>query len=86
MKVAILHDYFDKMGGGEKLVLIMAKALNADIYTGFVTNTFPNIKEHTVIEIAKPEKNPAVRTLKLINKFQNENLRDTQLQYCKENA
>ena len=36
MKVAILHDYFDKTGGGERLVLNLAKALNADIYTGFI--------------------------------------------------
>lgn len=34
--IAILHDYFDKRGGGERLVLNLAKAINADIYTGFV--------------------------------------------------
>ncbi|MFH0832243.1 MAG: glycosyltransferase [Candidatus Aenigmatarchaeota archaeon] len=34
--IAILHDYFDKRGGGERLVLNLARALGADIYTGFV--------------------------------------------------
>ncbi|KKP89318.1 hypothetical protein A2456_01965 [Candidatus Nomurabacteria bacterium RIFOXYC2_FULL_36_19] len=33
MKIAIFHDYFRVMGGAEKLVLIMAKNLNADIVT-----------------------------------------------------
>src|SRR3989344_5542314 len=33
MKVAIFHDYFGTIGGGEKLVIEMAKALNADIIT-----------------------------------------------------
>src|SRR3989338_665543 len=36
MKVAILHDYFDKKGGGERLVINLARRLKADIYTGFV--------------------------------------------------
>ena len=33
MKIAIFHDFFSSIGGGEKLVLEMAKCLNADIYT-----------------------------------------------------
>ncbi|MFC2143094.1 glycosyltransferase [Candidatus Aenigmatarchaeota archaeon] len=36
MKVAIFHDYFDKCGGGEKLVLNLARSLNAHVYTGFI--------------------------------------------------
>ncbi len=36
MRIAVIHDYFDKKGGGEKLSLILAKELNADLYTGFV--------------------------------------------------
>lgn len=36
MKIAIFHDYFDKRGGGERLVLNLAKALKADVYTGFI--------------------------------------------------
>lgn len=33
MKVAIFHDYFGAIGGGEKLVLMLAQRLNADIIT-----------------------------------------------------
>jgi glycosyltransferase involved in cell wall biosynthesis len=33
MKTAIFHDYFGAIGGGERLVLMMAKALDADIIT-----------------------------------------------------
>ncbi|MEE9174716.1 MAG: glycosyltransferase [Thermodesulfobacteriota bacterium] len=33
MKVAIFHDYFGAIGGGEKVVLTLARALNADVIT-----------------------------------------------------
>jgi glycosyltransferase involved in cell wall biosynthesis len=33
MKVAIFHDYFGAIGGGERLVLTLARELNADVIT-----------------------------------------------------
>jgi glycosyltransferase involved in cell wall biosynthesis len=33
MKTAIFHDYFGAIGGGEKLVLMLAKNINADVIT-----------------------------------------------------
>lgn len=33
MKIAIFHDYIDTIGGGEKLVLTLARELNADVIT-----------------------------------------------------
>ena len=33
MKVAIFHNYLDNIGGAEMVTLIMARELNADIYT-----------------------------------------------------
>ena len=33
MKIAIFHDYFGAIGGGERVVITMAKILNADIIT-----------------------------------------------------
>jgi glycosyltransferase involved in cell wall biosynthesis len=33
MRIAIFHDYFGAIGGGERLVILMAKILNADIIT-----------------------------------------------------
>src|SRR3989339_2080074 len=43
MKILIIHDRFMFMGGAERLILIMARGLNADIATGFWsdTETFP---------------------------------------------
>lgn len=31
--IAIFHDYIDAIGGGEKTVLILARALKADVIT-----------------------------------------------------
>lgn len=45
MKIAILHDFFGSIGGGEKLVLEMAEALNADIYTTYLNEE--NVKKIT---------------------------------------
>ena len=42
MKIAILHDFFGSIGGGEKLVLELAKALNADIITAEVDSKNTN--------------------------------------------
>ncbi len=71
MKVAILHDYFDKEGGGERLVLALAKAFDADIYTGFIDykKTFPELAQRKVTQISKDTKIPGIRNLKLLRDF-----------------
>jgi hypothetical protein len=51
MKIAILHDYFRIMGGAEKLVLIMAKSLNADIITSEVNSEILRDKEFEGVKI-----------------------------------
>ncbi|MDP2767476.1 MAG: hypothetical protein Q8O41_08515 [Candidatus Methanoperedens sp.] len=33
MKIAIFHDYIGAIGGGEKLVLTLARGLGADVIT-----------------------------------------------------
>ena len=71
MKIAIFHDYFDKIGGGERLVINLAKELNADIYTGFVDNkntfSFSGIK---VVSLNVNKGLPAViRNLKISKRF-----------------
>ena len=37
-KIAILHDAFLYRGGGERLVTLMAKALDADLVSGFFSD------------------------------------------------
>jgi hypothetical protein len=56
MKIAIFHDYFGAIGGGERVVLEMAKILNADIITtdtDAVTKIDPSVH---VISIGKTVK------------------------------
>lgn len=50
MKIAICHDHFVKKGGGERVVMTMAKALDADIFTGFIDweFTYPELKAFPV--------------------------------------
>src|SRR3989338_5553104 len=36
MRVAVLHDYVDKKGGGERVALELARIFKADLYTGFI--------------------------------------------------
>lgn len=70
MKIAILHDYFQFRGGGERLITNLATAVKADVYTGFVNwgNAFDTLKKLNVIEIAR--KFPAgLRTIYLMEKF-----------------
>lgn len=42
MRVAIFHDFLDKVGGGEKVALVLARRFQADLYT---TNLRPEVVE-----------------------------------------
>ena len=70
MKVAIVHDYFNKKGGGERLVLNLAEAFDSDIITGFVEHkkTY-DIGNYRVHELSKPINNPILKIITLHNKF-----------------
>jgi len=70
MRIAILHDYFQFRGGGERLITNLAAAIKADVYTGFVnrSNAFDALRKLNVTEIAR--KSPAgLRTIYLMEKF-----------------
>jgi glycosyltransferase involved in cell wall biosynthesis len=71
MRIAILHDYFDKMGGGERLIVNLAKAINADIYTGFCDyqKTHKELQKLNVTEIGTLLKRGGLRTIYLMEKF-----------------
>jgi len=55
MKILILHDYFLYKGGGERLIITLAKALNADVATAFIGEDAFNPQEHGIktIELYK---------------------------------
>ena len=44
-KTLILHDTFLYRGGGERLVLMMASSLGADIASGFFSSGSYNLRE-----------------------------------------
>ncbi|MFH1650302.1 MAG: glycosyltransferase [Candidatus Woesearchaeota archaeon] len=78
MKVAILHDYFNTKGGGERLVLKLAEHLKADIYTAFVDekNTYDLKKFNVIPLISKPVSHPIWRIIKGLKAFSELKLQD----------
>ena len=64
MRVAILHDHMSFIGGGERVVLTLARGLRADLY---VTDLDPEIPRRAgfadvrVTELAKVPKAPRAR-------------------------
>lgn len=69
MRIAIFHDYFGAIGGGEKVVVAMAKALDADIITTD-TDTIKKIDPTVrVISLGKTLKYPGLKQISATLKF-----------------
>jgi glycosyltransferase involved in cell wall biosynthesis len=72
MRVAILHDHLRFLGGGERLVLTLAEALEADLY---VTDYDPAVTENfgvrhvAVTELAKVPTTPILRQERQVAAF-----------------
>lgn len=72
MKIAIFHDYFSAVGGAEKLVIILAKGLDADIIT---TDFEDDIKKKldlegiNIISIGKNLRGPLFKSIDASLKF-----------------
>ena len=69
MKIAIFHDYFGSIGGGEKVVIAMAKILDADIITtdtDSVKKIEPSVR---VISLGKTIKYPGLKQISATLKF-----------------
>jgi glycosyltransferase involved in cell wall biosynthesis len=79
VKIAVCHDHFVKRGGGERVVIAMAKALNADIYTGFVTweETYPELKDLPVTVLCS-----SLNQWKIARKFEESDLSHYDLVLC----
>lgn len=69
MRIAIFHDYFDVIGGGQKVAVAMAKALGADIITtdtDAVKKIDPTVK---IISLGKTLKYPGLKQISAAVKF-----------------
>jgi glycosyltransferase involved in cell wall biosynthesis len=69
MKIAIFHDYFGAIGGGEKVVIEMAKILDADIITtdtDAVKKIDPSVR---VISLGKTIKFPPLKQISATIRF-----------------
>jgi glycosyltransferase involved in cell wall biosynthesis len=68
-KIAIFHDYFGVLGGGEKVVLEMARILNADIITTDTTLLQNLDTKIRVISLGKIIKYPGLKQISAALKF-----------------
>jgi hypothetical protein len=72
MKIAIFHDYIGAIGGGEKLVLTLAKGLGADVITtdvdmdSVIKMGFDDVK---IISLGKTLKIPPLKQINASFKF-----------------
>ncbi|MBC7085539.1 MAG: glycosyltransferase [Methanomethylovorans sp.] len=72
MKVAIFHDYFGAIGGGEKLVLTLAKGLGADVITTDVDMDSINkmgYEEVNIVSLGETLKAPPLKQIHASFKF-----------------
>src|SRR3989338_3763935 len=73
MKIAIFHNFLDNIGGAEKATLILARELNADIYTTVVDEE--KIKKigikASIKTIGWIQKNPPLRQQGTLFRFKN---------------
>ncbi len=67
MKIAIFHDYFGSIGGGEKLVLILAKNFNADIITTDLNTESIKMMGYSDMRIVSLGNTPKMPPLKQIS-------------------
>ncbi|MBC8501369.1 MAG: glycosyltransferase [DPANN group archaeon] len=78
MKLAILHNYLDNIGGAERVGLTLARNLNADIYSTSINHEAIKKQGFNIkpISIGKVPINAPFRQQATLNKFRRLNLRD----------
>jgi glycosyltransferase involved in cell wall biosynthesis len=72
MRVAIYHDFMSSIGGGEKLVLTLAKALGADLYTTDLnreTVSKLGYDDVNIIDLGPLSKKPPLKQINASTKF-----------------
>lgn len=76
MKVAIFHDYFGAIGGGEKVVMALAGILDADIITTDVDAVSRINPDINVISLGRTMKIPPLKQISATYKFYTCDFRD----------
>lgn len=61
MKIAFVVEHFQVRGGAERLEMILAEALDADVYTGYVLNESFNLAHLRVKTVFKRMNRPLIR-------------------------
>ena len=61
MKIAVFHNYMDNIGGAERVVLTLAKHLNADLYSTVANEN--SIKKHRLLKTIRFMKEPSFESL-----------------------
>jgi glycosyltransferase involved in cell wall biosynthesis len=72
MKVAIFHDFMSSIGGGEKLVLTLARALEADLYTtdlNMETISKLGYDDVNIVDLGPLSKIPPLKQINASTKF-----------------
>lgn len=69
MRIAVFHDYFDTIGGGERVAVAMAKALDADIITTDTDAVRKIDSTVRVISLGKTLKYPGLKQISAMLKF-----------------
>ena len=69
MKIAIFHDYFGAIGGGERVVLTMAKILNADVITTDTDTAWRLNNDVRIISLGSTFKIPPFKQMSATQKF-----------------
>lgn len=76
MKVAIFHDYFSTMGGGEKVVLAIAECLKADIYTTDISIPREMLGSENIFSLGRIPTSPFFRQMKSLYRFRQADISD----------
>ncbi|MFT4303134.1 MAG: glycosyltransferase [Candidatus Woesearchaeota archaeon] len=77
MRIAIFHNYLDNIGGAERVVLTLARELNADIYTTNIANDKikkMGFSDINIFSIGKVPTNPPFKQQLSLYRFRNLNL------------
>lgn len=84
MKVAILFDFIETLGGGEKILLFLAEKFKADIYTGYANwgKIHPKFNSHRINTIGNIPKIQLLKQELLVRKFKKLDLSEYDVIIC----